>query len=497
MKIRSVTAAQACRGEAVFVLLPDGRVDSGEALAEPLKGARATGDLKTSFRAVGLFHQPKGAAIRRLGTIGLGGRRELDTEKLRRAAALAQQRAEKLEVASFALVVPKQAQAGLAAEDVGRALAEGLVLGAYRYDAPRKERAGKRFATAAKVAAVGLDRRAAQAFARGLQLGAIAAEGAVFARDLENQPANLLTPTAMAAKARRLAGGRLKVKVLDERAMAKLKMGALLGVSRGSRQPARLIVFEYRTPGAKGNVAVVGKGLTFDSGGISIKPSARMDEMRYDMCGAGAVMGLFHALRHGALGTHKPKKNLIGVIAAAENMPDADAQRPGDVVRAMDGHTIEVLNTDAEGRLVLADAICYAKKFYQPEKMCDLATLTGAVVVALGHECAGIMGNDQTLVDELIAAGKRADEPLWQLPLWQCHKDQVKSKFADLANINSPAHGNGSTAGGAFLSYFVGDTPWAHLDIAGAAYGALPKDHYTGGATGTAVRTLVRWAGSL
>ena len=219
--------------------------------------------------------------------------------------------------------------------------------------------------------------------------------------------------------------------------------------------------------------------------------------MGYDMCGAGAVMGLFHGLKNGALGSHKPKKNVIGIIAAAENMPDADAQRPGDVVTAMDGHTIEVLNTDAEGRLVLADAICYAKKYYEPEKMVDLATLTGAVVVALGHEMAGIMGTDQPLIDALIAAGKEADEPLWQLPLWDVHKEQMKSKFADLANINAPSHGNGSTAGGAFLSYFAGDTPWAHLYIAGAGYGGRQKDYYKGGAAGTAVRTLLHWVRSL
>ena len=377
------------------------------------------------------------------------------------------------------------------------AIGEGLVLGAYRYEPPRKDKPKKRHGQRCAVAPVGLAKRDEAEFARGLKLGTLSAQGTVFARDLENQPANILTPAAMANHAKKLAGGRLSVKVLDEKAMAKLNMNALLGVSRGSKLPAKLIVFEYKTPGAKGNVAVLGKGLTFDSGGISIKPSARMDEMRYDMCGAGAVMGLFHALSNGALGTHKPKKNIIGIIAAAENMPDADAQRPGDVVTAMDGQTIEVLNTDAEGRLVLADAICYAKKFYKPEKMCDLATLTGAVVVALGHEMAGITGTDQKLIDELIDAGEAADEPLWQLPLWQCHKDQMKSKFADLANINSPGHGNGSTAGGAFLSYFAGDTPWAHLDIAGAAYGCLAKDYYKSGASGTAVRTLLHWIRTL
>jgi leucyl aminopeptidase len=215
------------------------------------------------------------------------------------------------------------------------------------------------------------------------------------------------------------------------------------------------------------------------------------------MCGAGAVLGLFHALRNGGLAGASPKANVVGLIAATENAVGPDAQKPGDVVRAMDGHTIEVLNTDAEGRLVLADAICYAKRFHRPKRIVDLATLTGAVVTALGHEVAGIMGNDQALCDALIAAGAAADEPLWQLPLWECHKEQMKSKFADLANINGPQHGNGSIAGGAFLSYFAGDTPWVHLDIAGTAYGGLAKDYYRGGASGTAVRTLLHWVRSL
>lgn len=497
MKIRSVTCAAASRGDAVFVLLSDGRADAGDALQGALRAAKATGDLKTSFRAVGVFHQAKGSGCKRLGVVGMGKASDVQPEQLRRAAALAQARAEDLGVTEPSLVVPANVVKKSGAFAAGMAVAEGLVLGAYRYEPPRQQKAEKRSAQKCAVAAVGLSAGDDREFARGLKLGALSAQGTVFARDLENQAPNHLTPTSMARHAKRLAGGRLSVKVLDEKQMEKLGMGSLLGVSRGSAQPAKLIVFEYKTPGAKGNVAVIGKGLTFDSGGISIKPSARMDEMRYDMCGGGAVMGLFHALSKGALGSYKPKKNLIGIIAAVENMPDADAQRPGDVVTAMDGQTIEVLNTDAEGRLVLADAICYAKKFYKPELMCDLATLTGAVVVALGHEMAGVMGNDQKLVDALIDAGDEADEPLWQLPLWQCHKDQMKSKFADLANINSPAHGNGSTAGGAFLSFFAGDTPWAHVDIAGAAWGGVAKDYYKGGASGTAVRTLLHWIRTL
>ncbi len=498
MKFRSVPVAAASRGELVFVLAVDGSVpDGGPGLRGPIAAARATGDLATGVRKVSLFHQPARSSCKRLGFIGCGKPSQVHTEALRRAAAVAQAAAERAEVVDFGLLVPAAALGDVDAEAAGRALAEGLILGAYAYSPPRRQPPKPRAGRSCRLAAVGLAKRDAAAFARGVEQGRIGAEATVFARDLENQPSNVCTPTALAQAARRLAGGRLRVKVLDRLAMAKLGMGALLGVARGSDEPPKLIVLEYRVPGAKRNACVVGKGLTFDTGGISIKPAGKMDEMRYDMCGAGAVLGFFHALQHGGLGEHRPKHNLIGLIAATENMPGPNAQKPGDVVRAMDGHTIEVLNTDAEGRLVLADAICYAKKFHDPAVLVDLATLTGAVVTALGHEMAGIMGNDQKLVDALLAAGRAADEPLWQLPLWECHKEQVKSKFADLANINGPQHGNGATAGGAFLSFFAGETPWVHLDIAGAAYGGSPKDYYKGGAAGTAVRTLLQWACTL
>ncbi len=496
MKIRTVPAAGLGRGDLVFVLVADGVLEGGPALRTALAAGKASGDLKTSFRARSLFHQPKGSSYGRVGCVGLGAPKDVTTERLRRAAAIAQAAAREIGVASFDLVVDKAALGPVEAAAAGQAIAEGLVLGAYRYDAPRQKKPESRKADSCRIAAHGLDKRHAEAFADGVVDGERFAAATVFARDLENMPSNLCTPAHLATAAKKLAGGRLKVKVLDRAAMQKLGMGSLLGVARGSTEPPKFIVLEYKVPGAKDNVCVVGKGLTFDTGGISIKPAGKMDEMRYDMCGAGAVLGLFHALHHGALAS-PPRCNVIGLIAATENMPGPDAQKPGDVVRAMDGRTIEVLNTDAEGRLVLADAICYAKKFYAPRQIVDLATLTGAVVVALGHEVAGIMGNDQPLIDALLAAGCRADEPLWQLPLWDCHKDQMKSKFADLANINGPQHGNGSIAGGAFLSYFAGDTPWAHLDIAGTAYGGIAKDYYNGGASGTAVRTLLHWVRSL
>jgi leucyl aminopeptidase len=498
MKSRMVRVAAASRGEVVCVLVVEGAVPSaGGSLRARIAAAKATGDLKGAFRSVATFHQGKGAPCQRLVTVGIGASSRIDTERLRRAAAVAQATAAEHGAKSFSLVVPKAALGKVAPAAAGMAVAEGLALGAYLYAPPRQKPATSRPAQAAAVAVVDLAAADERAFAAGMATGTVAAAATVFARDLENLPANLCTPGHLARAAKGLAGGRLRVKVLDRAQCERLGMGAFVGVARGASEPPKFLVLEYRVPGAKGNVCVVGKGLTFDTGGISIKPAGKMDEMRYDMCGAGAVLGLFHALAHGGLDGKKPRHNLVGLIAATENAVGPDAQKPGDVVRAMDGHTIEVLNTDAEGRLVLADAICYAKKFFRPAKIVDLATLTGAVVTALGHEVAGIMGNDDALRDKLVAAGKAADEPLWPLPLWECHKDQMKSKFADLANINGPQHGNGSTAGGAFLSFFAGDTPWVHLDIAGTAYGGLAKDYYRGGAAGTAVRTLLHWVRSL
>lgn len=501
MRISLESSAGKGRSEFVVGFAFDGRTpDLGAAAADLVAFAKGTGDLGTGFRKVSVFHAPagaRGAVPKRVGFVGMGKPAEITAERLRRGAALAQQRGEALGVAKAVLVVDGKDHKGVAAADAGRAIAEGLVLGAYQYDAPSKKKAEARKGQVCSVRYGGGARERA-AFKQGFDIGRKAAEATCFARDLENMAGNLCPPSVMARKAKSLAGKKggkpspLKVKVLDEKQMEAMGMGALLGVGRGSAEPSKLIVFDYKPAGAKKTLCVVGKGITFDTGGISLKPGAKMDEMRYDMCGAGAVMGLFHALANGGLAGCSKKVRITGVIAAVENMPDGKAQKPGDIVTAMDGTTIEVLNTDAEGRLVLADALCYAVKNFAPDHMVDLATLTGAVVVALGHEMAGIMG-DEKLTEELRARADEAGEALWPLPLWDVHKQQIKSKFADIANLNSPAHGNGSTAGGAFLSNFVGDTSWVHIDIAGAAWGAQPKDHYRGGATGVGVRTLLQW----
>ncbi|MEE9127355.1 MAG: leucyl aminopeptidase [Planctomycetota bacterium] len=498
MKTRLLAAADKKPTDLLAVLAFEGAApNAGKRHEAFVKKAKATGDLGTELRNVSLFYpdQKSGAGgAKRLVFVGMGKHREVTAERLRRAAAVVQQRAEALGVTGLRLLLHKEDHWEMDADLAGRAIAEGLILGAYRYQPPTGTKPKPRKGQSCEVIYTG---GAKKAFKAGFDLGRIGANATTFVRDLENRPGNLATPTVLAREAKKLHDTKVKVRVLSEADMKRLKMGALLGVTRGSKQPAKLILLDHNPRGAKKTVCVVGKGLTFDTGGISIKPSAKMDEMRYDMCGGAAVLGLFHAIRNGGLGGSKSKVRIVGVVPASENMPGADAQKPGDVVTACNGTTIEVLNTDAEGRLILADALAYAAKTYKPDKMIDLATLTGAVVVALGHEMAGIMGNDDTLIHELIDAGQEVDEPLWQLPLWEVHREQTKSKFADVANLNSPAHGNGSIAGGAFLSYFVGKISWAHLDIAGSAWGAQPKDYYTHGGAGTAVRTLLCWVRSL
>jgi len=284
-------------------------------------------------------------------------------------------------------------------------------------------------------------------------------------RELGNLPANLCTPSHLVTVARQIAkaNARLGVEVLTEADMKKHAMGALLSVTAGTAEPAKLIVLKYNGAAkSRKPVALVGKGITFDSGGISLKPGSAMDEMKFDMCGAATVLGVFQTIA-----LLKPTLNLVGVIPACENLPGSKATKPGDVVTAMSGKTIEILNTDAEGRLILADALTYAQKF-KPELIIDIATLTGACLIALGRHRSGLLSNSNKLAHALIKAGDAADDPAWQLPLDDEYKALLKSNFADLPNIGG--RDAGTITAGAFLSEFVGDYDWAHLDIAGTAW---------------------------
>jgi leucyl aminopeptidase len=317
----------------------------------------------------------------------------------------------------------------------------------------------------------------------GAQQGVAIAEGMALTKDLGNLPPNVCTPAYLATQARDLAKRyRMKVQVLEREDMQRMGMGTLLSVAQGSHQPPKFIVLEYRG-GAKDSkpVVLVGKGITFDTGGISIKPAAEMDEMKYDMSGAGTVLGTLKAV-----GELKLALNVVGLIPTTENMPSGHATRPGDIVKSLSGQTVEILNTDAEGRLILCDALTYAER-YEPVAVIDIATLTGACVIALGHVASGLFANDDRLAEELLKAADEAHDRAWRMPLWDDYQDQLKSNFADFANIGGrPA---GSVTAACFLARFTRKYKWAHLDIAGTAWRSGKEK----GATARPVPLLVQF----
>ncbi|NNL56180.1 MAG: leucyl aminopeptidase, partial [Pseudomonadales bacterium] len=356
-----------------------------------------------------------------------------------------------------------------------------LTRGSYRYTATKKPEKNLP-PTLNKISL--LNAAATSANKKAIKNGVAVGDGINVARELGNLPGNICTPKYLASEARKL--GRkydsISTKVLGEKQMRELGMGSLLSVGNGSAEESQFIIMHYK--GGKKSAqphVLVGKGITFDTGGISLKPGGKMDEMKFDMCGAASVLGTMQALA-----SMKLPINVVGVIAAAENMPSSTATKPGDVVTSMAGKTIEVLNTDAEGRLVLCDALHYVKRF-KPASVVDMATLTGACIVALGHHATGLLSNDDQLADELLAAGTASGDRAWRLPLWEEYQKQLKSPFADLANIGGPAAGTITAA--CFLSQFAEDYRWAHLDIAGTAWNqGGPK-----GASGRPVALLCQY----
>ena len=374
--------------------------------------------------------------------------------------------------------------AGLSA-DQAAAVVLGARLRGWRYDLYRTKLAADQQATLTTIRVAGAPAGTEAAWA----IEAAVADGVELTRELVTEPANIIYPESFADRvSKRLAGSGITVRVLDDTDMAKLGMGALLGVAQGSRKPARLLVMEWNggAPGAK-PVAFVGKGVTFDTGGISIKPAAGMEDMKWDMGGAGAVAGAMLAIAG-----RKAKANVVGVCGLVENMPDGNAQRPGDVVTSMSGQTIEVINTDAEGRLVLCDCVTWVQQEYQPTAIVDLATLTGAIIVSLGHEQAGIFSNDEGLAGKLIAAGESSGDKLWRMPLGAAYDKLIDSPIADMKNVG-PREG-GSITAAQFIQRFVNKgTPWAHLDIAGMAWSNKPGATWAKGATGYGVRVLDRF----
>ncbi len=363
------------------------------------------------------------------------------------------------------------------ATDVG----QGALLEAYRFD--RYKTKSKSRPSSPAVAIHTKSASAAKKLWEGVEgVG----QGVMLARDLVNEPANILTPKDFAKRAMELKKLGCKVEILDEKQMKALKMNTLLGVAQGSRNPPRMAIIQWKGGKAKDKpVAFVGKGVTFDTGGISLKPGGGMEDMKGDMGGAAAVAGLMHALA-----ARKAKANVVGIIAMVENMPDGDAQRPGDIVTSMSGQTIEILNTDAEGRLILADALWHCNKKFKPKFMINLATLTGAILVALGNQHAGLFSNDDKLSEQLTKAGLDTNEKLWRMPLTPEYDKLIDSKNADMKNIGGRLAG--SITAGQFLQRFVKDTPWAHLDIAGTAMSSPQTEINKSWASGYGVRLLDR-----
>jgi leucyl aminopeptidase len=424
---------------------------------------------------------------KRLLVVGLGPRRELSAESVRRAAATAVRRAGDLgaRIVATALVGD-----GLPARTRAQAVAEGAILGTYSFDRYKKEKSDK---AVEELLVVEAERRAHQAIREGLRQGEIFASATCFARDLVNEPANLVNPPYLAQAAAEIAKTeKLKLTVYDRADCQKMGMGAFLGVAQGSQSPPKFIHLTC-TPKrrARKKIAIVGKGITFDSGGLDLKTADGMLRMKDDMSGAAAVLGIMRSL---------PKLNLPlevhGVIAAAENMPSGTAIRPGDILRAMNGKTIEIGNTDAEGRLTLADALSYVVREIKPDEIIDLATLTSACVSALGLQCSGVMWSSKPLADRILRASEAAGERMWPLPLIEEYKESLKSDVADLNNVSS-ARGGGALTAGLFLKEFVDSTPWVHIDIAGPAYTERDLPLGPKGGTGVGVRTILTYLASL
>jgi leucyl aminopeptidase len=402
---------------------------------------------------------------------------EISRAGLRRVASTAAKRSRSLGVPRAALHVVPEALGPVSPSEAGQAIAEGLAQGAWQYQEMKRPPEEKKPALERiDVLTPGAD----AAFISGHRIGAAVGEGQSVARGIQVLPGNVCTPSYVARAAEEIARRHgFEITVLDKAAIQREGMGALMAVAQGSAEEPRFIAMEYK--GAAGPpVVLVGKGVTFDTGGISIKPAQNMEDMKYDMSGAAAVLGTFEML-----GRLKPAVHVVGLIPSTENMPSGTAVKPGDVITSLSGKTIEVINTDAEGRLILCDALTYARR-YQPACVLDIATLTGAIVVALGHTATGVMGSDEQLIEDVRGAGERAGERVWPLPLWEEYRDLMKSDIADVKNAGGrPA---GSISAGWFLREFVDGFPWAHLDIAGTAYTDREDATRVKGPTGVGVR---------
>jgi len=443
------------------------------------------GDVKGKDRELHVIYIPDSPAVPRIILVGLGKKKEADLEKIRGAFALAAGKARSLKLRSIS-VSPELCGLDVEAASIAAAAVEGMKLGLYQFT-PFKTEERENLHELAELVICSENGTSIEEVKKAAKEAEIVAEAVLFARNLVSMPSNEMTPRDMANEALDIAKKRksIHVNILDENKMKELGMNALLGVTRGSREEARFIIMDYHgTKGKERPIVLIGKGLTFDSGGISLKPAENMEEMKTDMAGGAAVMGTVMA----AADLKLPLR-IIGLIPATENMPGGLAYKPGDILKTLSGLTVEVISTDAEGRLILADALYYAQS-YKPAAMVDVATLTGACIVALGESVIGMMGTDEKLKQKLKYASETTGEKLWELPLWPEYFESIKSDIADLKNVGGrPA---GTITAGAFLRKFAGDYPWVHLDIAGPAWVKKDQPCIPKGASGVGVRLLIQ-----
>ncbi len=444
------------------------------------------GEIKGKAGEMTTLHTLGKLPASRVMIAGLGDKKSLDSAKVRQAAATACRLAKKRGLKHLSLADPSALTDNISAAETGQALAEGAILGGYAFE---KYHTGKDTpGRLNKITIVPGGRNRVGGLKKGVLTGQVIAGAIIVARDFVNEPSNNLTASDLATAASLLAAEcGISAEILEKAAIEELGMGCLLGVNRGSHEPPRFIILKYLGRDSDAiDLALVGKGIMFDTGGISLKPAASMDEMKSDMAGGASVIAAISAIA-----LLKPAINVVALVPATDNMPGGNAYKPGDVLRAMNGKTVEVLNTDAEGRLALADALSYAVDL-KARKIVDVATLTGACVIALGETCTGAMGNNRNLMNRLLAAAGKAGETTWQLPMFGEYAEQIKSDIADIKNTGG--RGAGTITAGKFLEEFVGKTPWVHLDIAGTAWSKVENGDIGKGASGAPVRTLVNLA---
>jgi leucyl aminopeptidase len=447
-----------------------------------LRRLSKSGEVSGKMLEFTLIHAPQGLKAARLLLVGAGKRENFNGAAVRKVTGAALRYLKARSVKNFAILAPEKDRT----EDFAQAVAEAASIANFESDKYKTDK--KTDKSIESILLLGFSDSQKSAAEKGLATGRTIGEAQNFTRDLVNEPANKLTPKILAEKAEAMArDAGLSVEILDEQKIADLKMGALMSVAQGGPEPPRVMVITYVPANVKADLPVIGligKAVTFDTGGISIKPADGMEKMKYDMAGGGAMLGVMRAIA--AL---KPNVKVICVVPSTENMVGGKAQKPGDIQTAMSGKTIEVLNTDAEGRLILADGITFAKQLGATH-LIDAATLTGAIVVALSNVNAGVFGSDQAFTDKLLASAKAAGEKMWQMPIDDDYREFIKGSVGDIQNIGS-GKGGGAITGAMFIKEFTGDTPWIHLDIAGTAWNDDQKPWMAKGATGTAVRTLV------